>query len=53
MVETTLTVSTAAQAGTQYLPGYKDWSIDAMPLTETDTGLTQLENQCLLDQKFE
>jgi predicted secreted protein len=33
----------------EYLAGYKDWTIDADALiTETDTGLTQLENRFLI-----
>lgn len=36
----------------EYLPGYKDWSIDCDALlTETDTGMTQLENQYLSGAK--
>ena len=36
----------------EYLPGYKDWAIDCDALlTETDTGMTQLENQWILGQK--
>jgi predicted secreted protein len=36
----------------EYLPGYKDWSIDCDALlTETDTGMTQLENQWIAGSK--
>lgn len=33
----------------EYLPGYKEWSIDCDALlTESDTGMTQLENRYLV-----
>jgi predicted secreted protein len=36
----------------EYIAGYKDWSVDCDALlTETDTGMTQLENQWLVGAK--